>query len=88
MKYADHRKYPTSKLQAVDIESVPPTNHSQSSKKRLLLSRTKMTYDVVYFAGHLCIHTYYFGVPLQIDGLWFPHLEGAYQYGKSTFHHD
>ncbi len=43
-----------------------------------------MTNDVVYFAGHFCILSNYFGVPLQIDGLWFPHLE----YGKSTFHHD
>ncbi len=88
MKYADNRKYLTSKPQAVDIEPVPPTHHSDSSNKRLMLSMTKITNDVVYFAGHLCIVSNYFGVPLLIDGLWLPHLEGAYQYGKSTFHHD
>ncbi len=82
MKQADHRKYATSKLQAVDIETVPPTNHSDSSNKRLMLSRIKLMINDVYFAGHLCISSNYFGVSLQIDGLWFPHLEGA------TFHHD
>ncbi len=70
MKYADHRKYPTSKPQAVNIEPVPPTNYIDSPNKRLMLSRMKMTNDVVYFAGHLCILSNYFGVPLQIDGLY------------------